>query len=232
MTALSAEKNIDKRSNATLPERLSFPVKGSTLILQGALVALNGGYAVPASSATGREIVGVAQETVDNSAGADGAKRIVVHAGVFTFENSASTDQITQADVGKDSFAVDDQTVAKTNGGATRSRAGRIINVNSNGKVDVLVGMTGPNFGNPPAIQTGTATLASGTVTVTGVTLTSTSRIFLTRNTAAGATIGVELVAPSASRNTGTGQFVINSIDASRATVVTDTSTVDWAIIG
>jgi hypothetical protein len=73
-------------------------------------------------------------------------------------------------------------------------------------------------------IQYGVATLVAGTVTVTGVRLTSTSIIQLTRNTIGG-TAG-DLNAPVASRNTTTGQFVINSANGA------DTSTIDWMIAG
>jgi hypothetical protein len=76
----------------------------------------------------------------------------------------------------------------------------------------------------PQAIQKGTATLSGGTVTVTGVTLTANSVIMHSRNTTGG-TPG-NLSAPAASRNTSTGQFVIQSSSG------TETSTVDWVIIG
>jgi len=47
------------------------------------------------------------------------------------YVNSASTDQITAADLLKDVYAVDDQTVAKTSGSSTRSIAGRVWKVDS-----------------------------------------------------------------------------------------------------
>ena len=47
--------------------------------------------------------------------------------------NSASTDQITLADLGAAVFIVDDQTVAKTNGGGTRSQAGYVVDVDATG---------------------------------------------------------------------------------------------------
>lgn len=76
---------------------------------------------------------------------------------------------------------------------------------------------------NPlPTVQTGTATLAAGTITVSA-TLTADSKIIYARNTAGGS-VG-HLNAPAASRNVGAGSFVINSSDAG------DTSTVDWAVI-
>ena len=36
-------------------------------------------------------------------------------------------------DIGKDCFIVDDQTVAKTNGANTRSRAGKVFDVDADG---------------------------------------------------------------------------------------------------
>jgi hypothetical protein len=74
------------------------------------------------------------------------------------------------------------------------------------------------------AFQSGIATLAGGTITVTGVRLTTSSRIMFGRNTPGGM-LG-ELSAPAASRNAGAGSFVINSANAG------DTSTVDWLIVG
>jgi hypothetical protein len=95
-------------------------------------------------------------------------------------------------------------------------------------------GPTGPTGATGTAgtgVQKGTTTLSMGTATVTGVTLTSSSKITVTYNTPSG-TLGLGLDAPAANRNTGTGQFVINSIGASGATVTTDNSTVDWHIAG
>lgn len=74
-------------------------------------------------------------------------------------------------------------------------------------------------------VKRGTATLVAGTVTVTPVPITTTSRILVSRKTSLG-TLGF-LSAPSASRVVGSaGSFVISSVSA------TDVSTVDWAVIG
>lgn len=119
------------------------PVAASMLIYAGALVAVNAaGFATKGATATTLRPFGRAESTVDNSAGAAGAQTIQVRTGIFEWVNSASGDLITIADVGVDCFIVDDQTVAKTNGGATRSRAGRVVGFNGAG---VLVRM-GPNF--------------------------------------------------------------------------------------
>lgn len=81
-------------------------------------------------------------------------------------------------------------------------------------------------------VQTGTGTLVSGTLTITGVTLTAGSIIMLTmRDPGAGAlTAFADLDAPVASR-TAT-QFVVNAINASAAVLTTAVCTFDWAILG
>ena len=75
----------------------------------------------------------MALEQVDNLSGAAGAVRIQSSRGVFPFANSAAGDQITRADIGANAYIVDDQTVAKTNGTNTRSVAGVIRDVDSDG---------------------------------------------------------------------------------------------------
>jgi hypothetical protein len=52
---------------------------------------------------------------------------------VFSFANSASTDEIVDDDIGKLCYIVDDQTVAKTNGANTRSVAGIVVGLDANG---------------------------------------------------------------------------------------------------
>ncbi len=77
----------------------------------------------------------------------------------------------------------------------------------------------------------GTATLVAGTATVSTTALAAGDLIFLTMNTPGGTT-GVNYSAPSASIVTGAGgQFVINSVSAAGAVVITDTSTVNWWVI-
>lgn len=81
-------------------------------------------------------------------------------------------------------------------------------------------------------LQSGTATLASGTATVTGVTLGTNSIILMSmRDPGAGAlTTFIEFDCPVGTR-TAT-QFVINAIDTAKATLATAVCTVDWLIIG
>lgn len=140
MAALTADKSAPKQGAGPLPTKLDFPQKGSTTIYQGALLVLNAGYLAPGTTATGLIAVGVAPKGSAN-AGADGAVTAEAEAGVFPFKNSAAGDAIAQADCGADCYIVDDQTVAKTDGTGTRSKAGKIVKIDSN-FVWVLVGLT------------------------------------------------------------------------------------------
>ncbi|WP_336812253.1 hypothetical protein [Bosea sp. MMO-172] len=111
---------------------LVLPVAAATTIQQGALVAANAsGQAVPGSTSTTLKGVGRAEETVENS-GAAGDKSITVKRGVFKFKNSAG-DACVQGDTLADCYIVDDETVAKTNGANTRSKAGKILEVEATG---------------------------------------------------------------------------------------------------
>lgn len=136
MSALSAARNTPERQG----DILGFPVGAAKTVYQGSLVVLDAGYAEPGNTATGLVAVGRAESTVDNAAGSAGDLSVPVRRGVFKFANSASADLIAQADVGADCYIVDDQTVAKTHGTNTRSRAGVIVAVDSDG-VWVQVGL-------------------------------------------------------------------------------------------
>lgn len=127
--ALSKARDTIERGR----DLLVIPVAAATTIFQGALVAVNAaGYAVPGSVATTLKGAGRAEETVDNSGGAAGALSVTVKRGAFKFKNAAG-DACVQADVLADCYIVDDETVAKTNGTNTRSRAGKILDVEATG---------------------------------------------------------------------------------------------------
>ncbi len=113
---------------------LPFLVAAAKHIYAGTLVVLNAtGYVEPATTALGKIPVGRAREEVDNTLGQDGDESITVEQGEFKFDNSAAGDAITIAEIGDMCYAVDDQTVAKTNGGGTRSPAGFITGVDDDG---------------------------------------------------------------------------------------------------
>lgn len=127
---LTKDRNTQRRDGVQFND----PVAASTRIFAGSLVCLNAaGNAVPGSLSATLKARGVAQEQVDNRDGAAGALRIETRRGVFQFGNSASTDEITRADIGNTAYIVDDQTVAKTSATDTRSVAGIIRDVDASG---------------------------------------------------------------------------------------------------
>jgi hypothetical protein len=129
MVALTAERDTVQRSGAVF----SRGVAANAQIYAGALVALNAaGFLVPGSASTTLKADGKATETVRGTA-VNGEASCQVERGVFRFANSAAADQITRADIGNDCWIVDDDQVARTNGGGTRSVAGRIEDVDAQG---------------------------------------------------------------------------------------------------
>lgn len=134
MAALTQARNTTQK----VGDVFDFPGKAATTVHQGGLVVLDAGFAAPGRAALGLVAVGRAELTV--AAVSAGDALVPVRRGIFKFANSAAADAIAQADAGADCYIVDDQTVAKTNGGNTRSRAGQIVGVDADG-VWVQVGL-------------------------------------------------------------------------------------------
>lgn len=133
MTALQKSRTV-----RSIPGFLhSYPVLTNAVIHQGAIVALtSAGYARPAATATGLIAVGIARESVDATDIASGVLRVEVEEMIAECSNSAGGDEITIAELGKVCWLVDDQTVAKTSGGGTRSVAGYVRKI-ENGRIFV-----------------------------------------------------------------------------------------------
>lgn len=130
MAALAEDRDTHERDGKIY----SYPVAAAKKIYGGALVVLDAsGNAEPATTATGKIAVGRCNEFVDNSAGSAGDVRVSVTQGVFKWNNSSAGDAITKAEIGDACYIVDDNTVAKTDGTGTRSKAGIIVEVESDG---------------------------------------------------------------------------------------------------
>jgi hypothetical protein len=126
MTALTAARATKEREAF----ETGYAVDAGVKVIGGGMVAFGAtGYARPAANATTSRCMGVAMETVDNTAGAAGAATVKVRRSCFSF---ATTD-VTLADVGKDCWAVDDQTVTKTQPGSNPAKAGVIVAVDVSG---------------------------------------------------------------------------------------------------
>lgn len=130
MAALTKDRDTRRRDGV----RRTPGVAANAVIHAGGIVVRNsGGFAAPAGAALGLYALGIAQEPVNNTGGANGAKSIEVDAGTFLVANSAGADEVTAADTGTTCYLVDDQTVAKTDGGGTRSPAGKVFDVVAGG---------------------------------------------------------------------------------------------------
>lgn len=130
MAAAAADRNTVERQGTAFSD----PVKAATKIYAGTIVCLDAvGNAQPGATAVGLIVRGRAREVADNSAGIAGAINVDSEPGIFRFGNSAAGDLITRAEIGDDCYIVDDSTVAKTSGGATRTIAGKIIDVDAVG---------------------------------------------------------------------------------------------------
>lgn len=135
MAALTSARSTKRQisSESPLISGMSIPVKASTKCIQGGIAVLNAGYVAPGTAALGLIAIGMFEDTADNSSGADGAINARVRRGTFKFANSAAGDAIAQANVGGPCYIVNDQTVALTDGNGTRSFAGAVIQVDSDG---------------------------------------------------------------------------------------------------
>lgn len=130
MAALTVDRNTPLRDAL----EFSFPVAAATKLFAGSLVCLNAsGFLTKGAVSTTLKTVGVAQAVADNTAGANGAIQGKVRRGCYRFANSTAGDLVVLTDIGASCYIVDDQTVAKTNGGTTRSVAGIVRDVDSDG---------------------------------------------------------------------------------------------------
>jgi hypothetical protein len=144
MTALNTFRDTPMRPQAAASEFTHPEVQDGVVIWSGSIVALERGKAVPGRAVAGLLIVGVARDSVDNRtflAPPGGSKRRVpVLGGTAQFENSPGTDEIGADDIGRRCYVVDDRTLARTDGGGTRSVAGTIREIGRDRRVWVELG--------------------------------------------------------------------------------------------
>lgn len=107
-------------------EVASYKVAANAVIYAGAFVEIDSnGYATKHIQGAAKKVVGVALESVDNTGGANGDKTIeVLRQGVIT-RDLAAGHGFTQASIGADVYAEDDNTVTGTATG--RTKVGRLI---------------------------------------------------------------------------------------------------------
>ncbi|MBR0643994.1 hypothetical protein [Plastoroseomonas hellenica] len=128
MAALTADRRTPERD----PVLNEHPHKLGVVIYRGALVVLDAnGDCEPGRTATGLKAAGRAETGTNDVNRPDG--RVRVRRGTFCFANSTAADAIGAGDYGATVYIVDDQTVAKTDGGGTRSAAGVCRGVDAGG---------------------------------------------------------------------------------------------------
>lgn len=130
MTATTADRNTPLKDG----EIIAVPVEANVVIRAGVIVCANAaGNGIEGAVATTLTYLGRAEASVDNTGGAAGAVTVQVRRGLlFQWANSAD-DPVTQASLGKLCYVEDNQTVADTNGGNTRSVAGTVLGLDANG---------------------------------------------------------------------------------------------------
>lgn len=124
--ALSSGRNTPTRLVTTV----AIPVAANVKIFEGSLVVVDAGYAKPGMEGEGLIAVGRAEKYVDNTSGVAGAKILNVRRGCFLLNNDGVS-PITNTDLMKDCYVVDDETVSSDSTG--RSIAGKIIEIDPDG---------------------------------------------------------------------------------------------------
>ncbi|MFA5688584.1 MAG: hypothetical protein WC959_05510 [Kiritimatiellales bacterium] len=108
------ERNTERLANADV---LGFKIAAGQKLYLGKLVGLNDdGYAVDGDDTDLAKVLGRAEQTVDNTDGADGDQMIAVRRGIFKWNNDA-TDPVVQADVGQTVYLKDGVTVCADDSG-------------------------------------------------------------------------------------------------------------------
>lgn len=158
MTALAAPRKIIKLDGPDFFGPLL--VKGGVVLYHGQLAALVGGYVAPATTASDSvigvvnlevwddlsnvqgesfllaKLPGTTGNSIDNTAGADGDRQVVVEVGVFKFGNKAG-DLLDQTNIRGAASVEDDQTVRATAAGSIT--AGTVVRIDDDGGVFVQV---------------------------------------------------------------------------------------------
>lgn len=121
MAVLTSARNTRERQALDF----SFPMAANASVYAGSMVTLTAAGFARNGAQGGTRVVGVAQANVSNTGGLDGAKSVQVKRGCHQFLN-LPTDLVTPAEIGSLCYLADDETVARTNGGATRVIAGTV----------------------------------------------------------------------------------------------------------
>lgn len=157
MGALTAIRIISQFGTGRRQSCYQLPVKGSTIIYQGASVGKDAnGFAVPMNGTDNTlTAYGIARATANNSAGADGAIEVMVDPGVFPMTGAG----LGYADVGKKAYATSDQDFSTSSSSGVRPFLGIIEFVDSATSARISIQ---PPDGAADALEAELASTANG----------------------------------------------------------------------
>lgn len=151
MTALAASR-IPRRIACGATRVRVGKVAASTKIWKGAGVCRNlSGYVVPAANAAGFVFLGIAEETVDNTTGANGDLEVKYSTGLSVAFKNDGTAAVAQANLGGPVWIQDDQTVRGTPGAGVL--VGFAESIESDGQVYVFIDPDGQGLARPYDIR-------------------------------------------------------------------------------
>lgn len=127
---MSKSKNVISRTG----DLVSAPMKGDVEIKRGHLLVADAtGFAQEAHEAPGLKVLGMADDSVSNKDGVDGAKQATARRGKdwYRFDNDIA-DPVTRAHLQQDCYIVDSETVSSSHNTNARSVAGILRDVDAN----------------------------------------------------------------------------------------------------
>lgn len=140
MAALTEERDTQERDSAYSQRVEDFggaALDPAATFHKGALIGFDTSDSLIKPAETSTTLIALGRAELSLAAGESGS--VPVRSGTYGYDNSTAGDLIANSDAGSDCYIVDDQTVALTNGGATRSVAGKIVYVSSSNQVFVAV---------------------------------------------------------------------------------------------
>ena len=138
MAALTADRDTLELA-CSISQRHAQVGADSTQFYKGGIVCLDQADGKMKKGAVSTTLVCMGRCEENVLTGTSNTRKINCRSGIYKYGNSASADLIAITDVGKDCYIVDDQTGAKTNGTKTRSKAGKIYDVDADGGVWVQI---------------------------------------------------------------------------------------------
>lgn len=129
MAALTQDRVTPMKSQG---RPIAVPVAADAVIFKGATVCTNAaGYLVPADAAANLTVMGIADQSVDNTGGANGAVSCLIQKGVAGLRGGSTPP--TQADVGKQVEVENDGDIQPLGTGVNNIPAGVLDSIGSDG---------------------------------------------------------------------------------------------------